>query len=139
MVSGLHSQTCLTKARTAHAQGQPAVPPLLPRRPPPRFRLQSSDTSSLAARPGGRVGGGARPRGGADTLFPAPASPGNAFCGVPLVTWLGCQRGARGVAWGERSTLSFGLQNGVPGLGVPLPWALWCRNSGDSNSKRERN
>lgn len=79
MVSGLQLQTCLTRARTARAQGRHAVPPLLPQRPPPCFRLQSSDTSSLAARPCGRIGGGARPRGGADPLFPAPASPGNAF------------------------------------------------------------
>lgn len=91
MVPGLQSQTCLTRVRTAHAQGPQAAPPqLLPLRPPSGFRLHRSDTSPLAAGPGGRTGGGARPQGGAERLLPDPASPGNAVPGVPLVTVLRC-------------------------------------------------
>lgn len=55
MVTGLQPQSGPPIARITRAHGQPAAPrQLLPRRPLPRFRLQSSDTSSRKAGPSGR-------------------------------------------------------------------------------------
>lgn len=55
MVTGLQPQSGPPIPRITRAHGQPAAPhQLLPRRLLPRFRLQSSDTSSRKAGPSGR-------------------------------------------------------------------------------------